>query len=159
MIFCKITGALVLLLSGILLASHLNGALAQKRRQAAAVEEWLRFLRGQIDCFSMPLSDIMILSGIDTLAACGYTADVMPNDFAEFLERSEIYDSDIEGALTELGASFGGCYREEQLRACDRCIDAVASRRERIASEMPKRRKLNATLCVSAALAAAILLV
>lgn len=158
MIFCKIAGALFLFLSGTLLASHLNGELARRRTQAAAIEEWLRFVRGQIDCFAMPISDILLISGRETLCECGYFADVMPNDFFEFLESAEIYDGDIEEALRELGASFGGCYREEQLRACERCIEAVSQRRQEMSAEIPKKKKLNATLCVSAALAVAILL-
>lgn len=158
MIFYKIAGALILLFSGILGAVYLNGALALRKRQSAAIEEWLRFLRGQIDCFSMPISDIFLLSGRERLLECGYASDVMPRDFSEFLERAEIYDRDIEDALAELGASFGGCYREEQLKACERCIDAVSVRHQEISSEMPKKKKLNATLCISAALAVAILL-
>ena len=107
----------------------------------------------------MPISDILLLSGIDTLSECGYFGDVMPRDFSEFLERADIYDDDIQKALFELGASFGGCYREEQLRACERCIELVSSKQQEISSEMPKKKKLNATLCVSGALAVAILLV
>lgn len=159
MIFCRIMGTAVLFLSGILWASHLNAILTRKKYQAAAIEEWLRFVRGQIDCFSMRISDIFILSGTETLFACGYLSDVMPRDFSEFLERAEIHDRDIKEALCELCASFGGCYREEQLKACDRCIAVVSERRQAISSEMPKKKKLNATLCISAALAVAILLV
>ena len=159
MIFCRIMGALVLLFSGILWASHLNSVLVCGKRQATAIEEWLRFVRGQIDCFSMPISDIFMQSGSETLSACGYSTDVIPRDFIEFLDSAEIYDSDIKEALTELGASFGGCYREEQLKACERCIAAVSEKRAQIAAEMPKRKKLNATLCISAMLAVAILLV
>ena len=106
----------------------------------------------------MPISDILALSG-DTLAECGYLSDVIPRDFSAFLESSEIYDGEIREALSELGASFGGCYRDEQLRACDRCIERVSSRLRCISEEMPKKKKLNSTLCVSGALAIAILLV
>lgn len=159
MIFCRIMGAVVLFLSGVLWASHLNGILTRKRDQAVAIEEWLRFVRGQIDCFSMPISDIFILSGTHTILECGYLSDVIPRDFSEFLECAEIYDADIKEGLSELGASFGGCYREEQLRACDRCIAVVSERRQAISAEMPKKKKLNATLCISAALTVAILLV
>ena len=83
----------------------------------------------------------------------------MPRDLDEFLRSAEIYDGDIKEALTDLGAGVGGCYREEQLKACDRCIDAVSKKREELSNEMPKRKKLNTTLCISASLAVAILLV
>ena len=159
MIFCKIAGAVLLLFSGMLLASHLNGELERRRAQAVAIEEWLRFVRGQIECFSMPIADILRQSGIDVLSRCGYLSEVMPRDLAEMLERSEIYDPNIKEALSELAASFGGCYRDEQMKACERCIDKVSQRREAISRDMPKKKKLNSTLCISAALAVAILLV
>lgn len=159
MIFCRIMGAAVLLLSGMLLAAHLNAALVRQKHQVRAIEEWLRFVRGQIDCFSMPISDIFLQSGAQTLSECGYYSDVMPRDLDEFLRSAEIYDGDIKEALTDLGAGFGGCYREEQLKACDRCIEAVSKKREELSNEMPKRKKLNTTLCISASLAVAILLV
>lgn len=159
MIFCRIMGAAILLLSGMLWAAHLNAALVRQKHQATAIEEWLRFVRGQIDCFSMPISDIFLQSGAQTLSECGYYSDVMPRDLTEFLKSAEIYDGDIKEALTELGVGFGGCYRDEQLKACERCIDAVSVKRAEISNEMPKRKKLNTTLCISAALAVAILLV
>lgn len=159
MIFCKIAGALILLISGALWAAHLNAALERTRAQACEIEEWLRFVRGQIECFAMPIGDILSLSGLDELHLCGYIPDVIPRDFQCFLDNAEICDGEIREALSALSQSFGGCYREEQLKACDRSIEAVSHRREAISSDMPKRKKLNATLCISAALAIAILLV
>ena len=159
MIFYKTAGALMLLISGVFVAVQLNGRLVRVREQSGAIEEWLRFLRGQIDCFSMPVADILSLGGCEILWRCGYRSDVVPRSFEELLTGSEIYDGDIESALRELGASFGGCYREEQLRACDRCIAVVEKRHREISDELPKKKKLNTTLSVSAALALAILLV
>ena len=159
MIFCKVMGAVLLFISGALWAARINDKLVRGRAQAVAIEDWLRFLRGQIDCYAMPLSDIFALRGFERLRDCGYFADTLPSDFSELLDSSEICDSDIKEALSELGTSFGGCYREEQLRACERCIEKVSKRRQEISAEMPKKKKLNTTLCISAALAVAILLV
>ena len=158
MIFCKIAGMLILFLSGLLCAMHLNSELEGKKRQVMALEEWLRFAKGQIDCFAMPISDIFAASDGELLKACGYAVDVLPKNFEDFFSRIEFFDKPVKDAMLTFSQSFGNCYRDEQLRACERCISALSQRSAELSVEIPKRRKLHFTLCISAALAVAILL-
>ena len=159
MIFYKIIGSGILLLSGVLGASALNGSLTKIKNQTDALTELVRYVRWQIECFSMPLSNIFAHAERDLLLRCGYMLDLPAIDFKSFLEELKIYDSAAENALGELAASFGNCYREEQLRACERCIEVLELRRTELAIEIPKRKKINTTLFISGALGVAIVLI
>ncbi len=159
MIFCKIIGAGILLLSGAIGASALNRSLSEMRDQTDALTELVRYVRWQIECFSMPVSSIFAHAERDLLLRCGYKLDIPSIDFKSFLEELKIHDGATESALRELAMSFGNCYREEQLRACERCIEALELRRGEFAIEIPKRKKINTTLFISGALGVAIILI
>ena len=62
------------------------------------------------------------------------------------------------GILSSFAASLGRCFREEQLRNCDGCIDALTALRGRLETELPKRRRASLSIVICAAAAAALIL-
>ena len=159
MIFYKIIGLGMLSLSGVIGASVFNKALTETKDQVDALSELVRYVRWQIECFSMPISSILARAERDLLFRCGYKKEIPAKDFKGFLEDIKISDSATESALTELSQSFGNCYKEEQLRACERCFAAIEERRAELSDEIPKRKKINTTLFISGALGVAIILI
>lgn len=159
MIFYKIIGSGILLLSGAIGASVFNKALAETKEQSDALAELVRYVRWQIECFSMPISSVFAHAERELLLRCGYKKNIPAKDFKSFLEDIEIFDSATERTLSELSQSFGNCYKEEQIRACDRCIAALEERRGELSDEIPKRKKINTTLFISGALGVAIILI
>ena len=159
MIFYKIIGSGILLLSGAIGASVFNKALVETKEQSDALSELVRYVRWQIECFSMPISSVFAHAQRELLLRCGYKKDIPVKDFKSFLEDIKIFDSATERTLSELSQSFGNCYKEEQIRACDRCIAELEKRRDELSDEMPKRKKINTTLFISGALGVAIILI
>ena len=161
---------IVKVLGAVLLASVGGcGALWLNRNAEAAVERldaWIslaRLTKNQIDCFSLPLPEILQRCEPSLLLRLG-TAECTPFPPKEF---PELLTGLSHAALTEEGErtarlfceEIGKGYRAEQLRTCDHCIGLFCAERDRLLSELPRRRKRNITLCLSAALGTVVLLI
>lgn len=138
----KVAGA-VLVLFCVLLWGVLH--ILQERAQRARAEGFLallRYIRVQIDCFSMPVGDILASADAALLAACG-AKDVPPADFGALLSLGE---GDLTPEVYETLAAFdrelGTRLRDEQLRLCDRSITQLARLCEAARTDAPRREKL-----------------
>ena len=153
----KFLGALLIFAVGVFAAFV---SVQYEKKRLSVVDGWIDlilYIRSQIDCYLMPLDDI--LSGGDRALFEACMSPSNAADLSAILEASGIYlDGDgkrlIEGFVREIGAG----YREEQIKRCDFFISSLRTQRERIAAQLPLRTRLCATLCICIALATAILL-
>ena len=131
-----------------------------EKRRLSVLDAWIDlifFIRGKIDCYLMPLDEILSTADQELLKAC-MCASPHPN-LRTLLDASSAYLTEESKRL--LGAfvkEIGSSYREEQLRRCDYYIQALRAEREQVAKELPARRRLSVSLSLCAAFAAAILL-
>ena len=160
MLFCKLLGALLLTLVGIYGSALLNRAAS---RRIDAVEGWIALLRmtkNRIDCFALPLPEILRRCDREILAAIGWEDDEPPREFRALREvllprlLSEEGIRIAEGFLGEIGKG----YRAEQLRTCDYGIGLFSAERDRLLAALPKERSRNVAISVSMALGAVVLL-
>ena len=159
MVFCRIAGALILALSGVLGARWMNQSMAEALSQ---VEGWLallRYVRMQVDCFALPMPVILARADPELLRRCGYREGSPPQSFGALLASCEIRDGTCAELVRGFSEEFGKSYREEQSRGCEYYEVLLDERREALLSQLPARKKVNATLWVSGALAIVILLI
>lgn len=153
----KLLGAMMILSVGIV--SALISVQYEKRR-LTVVDGWIDlilYIRGQIDCYLMPIDDI--LSGGDRALFEACMSPTNAADLPAILKSSQIYlDGDAKRILESFVRQIGAGYREEQLKRCDFFVSSLRTQRERIATQLPMRVRLCATLCICIALATAILL-
>ena len=153
----KLLGAILILSVGVFAAF---ASVQYEKKRLTVVDGWIDlilYIRGQIDCYLMPLGDI--LSGGDRalLEACMSPSNAA--DLPAILDASGIYlDGDAKHILEGFVREIGTGYREEQLKRCDFFIASLRTQRERIAAALPMRIRLCATLCICLSLATAILL-
>ncbi len=157
--FLKSAGAILVLISGVYLGGYLNrsaqGTLGQ-------VEGFLRLLQGirlQVECFSLPIGEILARTDRSILSACGWRRERSPHDLRELLGGCVITDSETERLLLEFSSEFGKGYRQEQLNRCDCCLRQIEKRKEELAGRLAGKKKVNLTLCTASAAAVVILLV
>jgi hypothetical protein len=153
----KLCGCLFVLTSGTFGAFSLVKYQKTKLRVLDAWIDLIFFIRTQIDCYLMPIGDI--LSGGDRAL---FEACMSPSNAADLpaiLNASGIYlDGDGKRLIENFVREIGSGYREEQLKRCDFFISSLRNEREKIAAALPMRVRLCATLCICIALATAILL-
>ena len=153
----KLLGALLILSVGVFSAFV---SVQYEKKRLSVVDGWIDlilYIRGQIDCYLMPLDEI--LSGGDRAL---FEACMSPSNAADLpamLDASGIYlDGDAKRTLDSFVREIGAGYREEQIKRCDFFVSSLRTQRERIAAALPMRTRLCATLCICLSLATAILL-
>ncbi len=157
MVFKLVGGALVML-GGALTALMLDRALNERLSRLDALLSLLRFIRAQIDCFCLPVEEIFGRVDDELLSACGVVS--RPRNFDELISGLEpTPDEQVMKLLRSFSLSLGASYREEQLKSSDYHISSLTAIRDKLASEIGKRKKLNTTLCLSAAAAIVILFI
>lgn len=157
MIGAKLLGSLTLLAVG---GSLAVGNVKAERRRLSVMDAWIELVltvRREIDCYLRPIDEI--LDGIPPALRRACTAGGDGNTFDTLLQRAAPHlDSEAYRLLESFSRELGGTYREEELRLCDFCIQALRTRRDALAAEHPARVKLGVTLSISAAMGAVILL-
>lgn len=157
MILAKLAGVLTLLAVGVALAM---GSVQTERRRLSVLDAWIELLltvRREIDCYLRPIDEILCGCPDGLLRAC--TAGGGGRSPNELVRGAAPYlDPETCRLLERFSREIGSSYREEELRLCDFCIQALRSHRDVLAAEHPARIKLGVTLSLSAALGAIILL-
>ena len=162
---CKILGSLVLLFAG----GYISVAIARfERRRLRVLDGYISliyYVKGQIDCYAMPLSDILASADPAVIAAClGLdltTPLTQPTDIplTAMVRESHLYlEPEAERLLTTLTGELGSTYRAEQVARCDHYLTALTEERKKLSDTLPARLRATCTLCLCCALGAAVLL-
>ena len=149
----------ILSLGGMLCSYFLNASAKASCEQVDALIRFLRYVRNQVDFYALPASQI--LEDCDDELFIGFGLYNRPHGVSfEFLaSECDIYDKESEKIAREFFSGFGGYYREEQVRECERCIAMLEERRAVLFGQLPKKKKINNTICIASALCLGILLI
>ena len=158
MILFRIAGAVLLTLSGAIAAYVVNSVESASLSQTEGIIAFIRLCRVKIDCFSLPIGEILRGCGKKELSACGYTESFVPSDLEQLVAGCHISDAAARKLFSDFASEFGRGYRNEQLKACDYYLSMLEDHRKKLASSLPSKRKRNGAICVCASLALAILL-
>lgn len=163
----KLLGSLLLIGAG----GYVALALARYERKRVSVLDGylslLHFIRGQIDCFAMPIGQILADADPTILAACrgqGYAASAsgagrsVPSLPLLLRESRGYLGPESERLLAGFAHELGHTHREEQVRRCDYYLSALGEQRARLADTLSARIRTGGALCLSFALAVAVLL-
>lgn len=165
---CKLAGSLLLLLAGGYLSMAITHFERRRMRVLDGYISLLYYIKGQIDCYALPLSDILERADPAVLAACLGLEGNAPlpvlgegdgPSLSRMVGESRLYlEGESERLLSSLAGELGSVYRTEQVLRCQHYLDALTHERRRLADTLPTRLRTTCTLCLSAALAAAVLL-
>ncbi len=149
----KLFGSLLLAVTGLTLAVSISRFEQKKLRVIDSFISLIFHIKGQIDCYSLPLCDILRNrpSGLELLEES--------EDLGEILYHSRIYlDAETYRLLESFYAEFGGLYREEQLKRCDYYIEALGEQRRALFEDLPARTKIGSALCICSTIGILIIL-
>lgn len=164
----KMLGSVILLLAG----GYVSVAITRfERRRLRVLDGYLSLLyyvKGQIDCYAMPLSEILHRADPAVIAAClGLDSDVPPPlpardgdpPLPAMIRESRLYlEPEAERLLTTMTGELGSIYRTEQVARCDYYITALTEERRKLNDTLPARLRTACTLCICCALGAAVML-
>lgn len=164
----KVIGSLVLLLAG----GYISAAITRfERRRLRVLDGYISliyYIKGQIDCYAMPLSDILDRADPAILAACLGLEPTDPflrlsteggSPLPAMVKESRLYlEPESERLLTTLTGELGATYRAEQVARCDYYVAALTEERRKLNDTLPSRLRATCTLCICCAIGAAVLL-
>ena len=164
----KLIGCGVLLLAG----GYISAALARfERRRLRVLDGYIaliHYVKGQIDCYAMPLTDIFArvdpaviaaCLGLDPHAAIPTFAPHGEHPLSDMLRESRLYlEPEAEKLLNDLTGELGTAYRAQQVARCEYYLEALTEERRRLHDTLPARLRTSSVLCLCCALGAAVLL-
>ncbi len=154
----RIFGAALVSFCGIYAAYIMNSRAKGALTQVEGLLELLRFLRSEIECFSLPIPKILSRCPTGILMQCG-CQDRQPSTLSELFSMLELSDDAAAAAFEKFTSEIGRGYRDEQLTLCDYYIERLEERRRAIGAQLPSRRRVNSALCIAGALAIVIIFV
>ena len=157
MVALKLLGCLLILASGALAAFS---AARHERTRLSVLDGWIDlifYIRTQIDCYLMPLNEILAGADRELLRACMGGESAV--GLSTLLQNSQFYlNSEARRLISAFVREIGSSYREEQVKRCDYYISALRGIREKQGEELPARVRVCVALCLCAAFGIAILL-
>ena len=147
--YCKVIGAVLLLLSGVLVAGRLNKIAAEALRQAEAWESLTEEIKRRVESFSLPISDILEECGSPLLFRCGYTQSALPRDLSEMVKHTCFYDAELANIAERFALEFGYEDRDAQTERCKYFASLISEKRKGLGDALPEKRKLNLTVSLS----------
>ncbi len=168
----KLVGSLLLLTAG----GYLSVAVGRfERRRLSVLDAYLSLIyhiKGQIDCYAMPLRDILATTDPALLSACLGSDDpadacrILPDLLAmtdsplpALVAESRLYlEPESERLLMSFARELGATHRADQVLRCEHYIATLGEERRRLVESLPTRTRVGSTLCLCAAAGVAVLL-
>ena len=166
----KLMGSMILVLASGYVALSVRRFEYRRLRVLDGYISLIYFIKGQIDCYAMPVPEILARVDPHILGDClglGRT----PVDFPQMrmrageaylpamVDESRLYlQPESERLLTTFAGELGSAYRAEQVTRCDYYIGALSEERRKLYETLPSRLRTCGTLCLCCAIGAAVLL-
>lgn len=146
----KFIGSLLVVLAGGVLSFSFCRFEKKKLSVLDSYISLLFYIKGQIDCYSKPISDILKSADREIIEGCGCRfSDSMNLD--DMLEEGKIYlERESMRLLSCFSKEFGSTYKDEQLRRCDYYIEALLEERRGLSDDIPSRNKVGSAIWMCA---------
>ena len=150
----KLIGSLLIALAGMSLAAAYCRFEKKKLNVLDGFISLLFYIKGQIDCYSLPLDKILSSVSEDILQSCNCREK--PDSIEQMIKNSKIYlEDESMRLLNAFSAEFGSTYK---LKRCDYYIQALSEQRRRLSDDLPAKSKIGSALCICSSLGIMIIL-
>ena len=156
MFILKLLGVLILLGTGTVIALISRQHEKRKLRYLEGWIELIRYIGNQINCYLMPLNEI--LEAIEPERTNGHAPTGEERLRAILAATQGDLDEDSRRLLERFVTQIGNGYREDQIRLCEYTVSSLSVLRDKFATELPARLRVRTALCLCVAAGGALLL-
>lgn len=162
----KLLGAGLILLVGGYASLAMNRMERRRLEVLDAYISLLRYIKGQINCYAMPVREILAAADPSLLWVClgeGFrrlpTEEPSVQSLSDMIGAARLYmEPETERLLNNFSSELGHTFRAEQVTRCDDYIQALGEERRKLAEAAPMRVRVNSALSLCTALGLVILL-
>ena len=145
----KLIGCIMLCISGVIMALSYRRFQMRKLDTVDGFISLIFYVKGQIDCFSRPRTEILSTLPAEVFCACNCPGGAETLD--ELVEASRPYlDEETLRLVSSFVSEFGSTFRDEQLRRCDYYISALGEERKKLYTSTRANAKAGAALWIFA---------
>ena len=148
----KLLGIVLLLVGGVLVTVSINRRASERLSLTEGWIDLISYVKNRVELFALPISEILTECTREQLLRCGYQEKARPADLTDMLLNSEKADIETQQIIESFSKEFGRCYRREQVKRCELCIAELELQRKRMKEQLPTKKRLTATLCISGCL-------
>lgn len=159
MLYLRLSGSILLLVSAVLAARHMNKKAEERLSELSAFICLIKGIRLEVDSFCLPISKILERIDKDILVSCGYREKMSPGSLEELFSKIDFKGERCRELFSRFSSDFGSGYRDEELRKITYYEELFLVEIKKMSEELPSKKKINITLCISAALAIVILMI
>lgn len=157
MVTLKLIGSLLFGISGVIMAISYSRFQFKKLTTIDGFMSLLFYIKGQIDCFARPRSDILASLPLEVFCACNCPKGA--ETLEEMVDASRIYlDEEPLRLVSSFASEFGSTFRDEQLRRCDYYISALGEERKRVFTSVNSKSRAGSALWICVCIGIIILL-
>lgn len=149
MIIYKAIGAGCILGSALTLYFEMQRYQTKRIEQLEAFLSLVEYIKNQIECYLLPIDEILLSCDESLLIKCGAEQDAKFRDLYELVCAIKIFgDEDAELMIASFSKDFGTQYRREQIKSCDLFCDGLRAEIEKLKDKNIKERKVRLALCL-----------
>ena len=153
----KLIGSALFALSGLIMALSSRRFQYTRLRTTDGFISLILYIKGQIECYSRPRSEILSTLPPEIFCACNCPGGV--DTLEELIEASRIYlDEESLRLVSAFACEFGGTFRDEQIRRCDYYVAALGNERARVYSSVNAKSRASGALWICACVGIIILM-
>lgn len=157
MLILKISGGILLILTGGISAFSLCRYCRKRMDTLDGFISLLQYIKGQVECYARPIDDIISSLPPDLLRYCNCPTGA--NGLDELIDESRIYlDRESLRQLTAFAGEFGSTFREEQVQRCEYYASSLRERRQVVAERLASEMRSGCAVCICVTVSLAIIL-
>ena len=153
MILYKIAGVCAILTSGLIVYIESQKYENKKLNQLDAYITLIDYIKNQVECFLLPIDEIICKCDILLLNRCGITEGIEKvKTIEDIVAASELYiDQDALSLIDKFAKEYGRAYRAEQVRSCVFYKEELLKiyNNNKKSNDEQKKVRLAISLCVS----------
>ena len=157
----RIIGALLILCSAFFIANRMIFEVEKAFLATSALRSVMEHTKNLIECYSLPIGQILKRLDPTILEACGYKNELgnPPCTLIELAQNSCVPDEESLDIFLDFAKDFGKEYRKDELLRCSAFLERMRSREQKLSKESAKKKKVILTVSLCIALAIVILLI
>lgn len=149
----KVFGSALVIASSAWVAGRINIEEDRKLQRIESCIELLNFIMNSIDCFCLPVGDILYDVDSEFLFRCGYGREEKPKSAEEMLSGMDLSgDEELRHIMERFWNSVGRSYRAEEVARCRMAIEELKVLFAKRRDERAKKKKTVPVLCICSAL-------
>ena len=142
----KLVGSALIVMASAGVVSYVISGEKKKIEEVDAFIALIKYVRNQIDCFSMPIEKILA-SCPELVSKIGVSEKT--TSISGLVSKCDISCQECKKIINAFSLSLGKGYREQEIRLCEKVIGELENIKKGLECSYPSRKRTTVALCLA----------